>query len=193
MGYVAFDLEIMDGVDGVTKTWDDARNGRCGVSVLCLYDSDLDQYLMFDNNNLTDGLQYLRHADLIVGFNSREFDVPCLEGAAGQSLGFVPHCDMLQEVWGVLGKRRKGFKLADICERTLGITKNTSGDHAPDLYAAGRFAELHTYCLRDVQLTARLFEYIVDNGHIIDPVGDKLEVNIGRSFEARVSGSDETE
>ena len=193
MGYVAFDLEIMDAVDGVTKTWDDARNGRCGVSVLCLYDSDLDQYLMFDNNNLTDGLQYLRHADLIVGFNSREFDVPCLEGAAGQSLGFVPHCDMLQEIWGVLGKRRKGFKLADICERTLGITKNTSGDHAPDLYAAGRFAELHTYCLRDVQLTARLFEYIVDNGHIIDPVGDKLEVNIGRSFEARVSGSDETE
>jgi DEAD/DEAH box helicase domain-containing protein len=193
MGYVAFDLEIMDGVDGVTKTWDDARNGRCGVSVLCLYDSDLDQYLMFDNNNLTDGLQYLRHADLIVGFNSREFDVPCLEGAVGQSLGFVPHCDMLQEIWGVLGKRRKGFKLADICERTLGITKNTSGDHAPDLYAAGRFAELHTYCLRDVQLTARLFEYIVDNGHIIDPVGDKLEVNIGRSSEARVTGSDETE
>lgn len=193
MGYVAFDLEIMEGVDNVNRTWDDARNGRCGVSVLCLYDSDIDQYLLFDSTNLLDGLQYLRHSDLIVGFNSREFDVPCLEGATGESLGFVPHCDMLQEVWGVLGKRRKGFKLADICERTLGITKQSSGDLAPDLYSAGRLAELHTYCIRDVQLTAKLFDHIVEHGYILDPVGDKLEVQIGRTLEARFSGADEPE
>lgn len=192
MGYVAFDLEIMEEVDSVNRTWDDARNGRCGVSVLCLYDSDIDQYLFFDPSNLADGLQYLRHADLIVGFNSREFDVPCLEGAVGESLGFVPHCDMLQEIWGALGKRRKGFKLADICERTLGISKSSSGDLAPVLYSTGRFAELHTYCLRDVQLTAKLFDYIAEHGHIIDPVGDKLEVPIGRPLEARLTGADES-
>lgn len=191
MGYVAFDLEIAEEVDNVRKTWDDARRGLCGVSVLCLYDSDVDQFLLFDQDSLLEGLRYLRHADLIVGYNSREFDVPCLEGAAGEALGIVPHCDMLQEIWGSLGKRRKGFKLAEVCERTLGITKSKSGAMAPELYATGKFAELHTYCLRDVQLTAKLFDYIVDNSHIIDPVGDKLEVQIGRQLEAGLAESDE--
>lgn len=186
MGYTTFDLEIKEPVDGHQRTWADARSGRCGISVLCLYDSDMDQFSLYDDHNLSEGLDYLRNSDLIVGFNSREFDIPCLEGYLGESLGSVPHLDLLQQVWKALGRRQKGYKLDDICQRTLGLGKSGSGLFASDLYAAGRFAELHSYCLQDVNLTSKLFDSILTNGYIIDVNGNPMEVEIGRSLETGI-------
>lgn len=179
MGYVTFDLEIKEDVDGRIRSWADARAGRCGVSVLCLYDSDLDQYLFFDDHNLGEGVDYLRNADVLIGFNSKEFDLPCIEGYVGEPLGDIPHVDLLQQVWSALGRRQKGYKLDDICRRTLGVGKAGSGVFATTLWAEGRVAELYTYCLFDVALTTRLVDFILKNGYIIDVDGHELEVTLG--------------
>lgn len=192
MGYTAFDLEIEEAVDGVRRTWDDARAGRCGVSLLCLYDSDMDQYLFFDHHNLREGYEYLSNSELLVGFNSADFDLPCLAGALGlPPLPTVPHFDILRAVWQGLGKRRKGYKLAEICDRTLNTSKSGSGDFATTLFAESRFAELYTYCLRDVQLTSKLFDHIMSTGHIVDLDGNPLEVHNLGSVEAGQSATAE--
>lgn len=185
MGYTAFDLEIKESPVDNGRTWVDAREGRCGVSVLCCYDSDLDSYLFFDDHNLDEGMEYLRNSDLLVSFNGAEFDVPCLEGYTGSQLGLVPHYDILRSVWQGLGKRRKGYKLTEICERTLGVGKTSTGEFATQLWDEGRHAELYTYCLKDVQLTSRLFDFIVEKGYIVDLDGNPLEVHNIAESEAR--------
>jgi DEAD/DEAH box helicase domain-containing protein len=190
MGYTAFDLEIEEAVDGYRRTWEDARSGRCGVSLLCLYDSDMDQYLFFDQHTMREGFEYLSNSELLVGFNSVDFDLPCLAGSLGLPAPLtLPHFDILRSVWQSLGKRRKGYKLAEICERTLGISKSGSGDFATTLFAESRFAELYTYCLRDVQLTSALFNHIMSTGCIIDLDGNPLEVHKLGSVEAGKSAT----
>lgn len=186
MSYVAFDLEIKEPVDEKIRTWDDARSGRCGVSVLCCYESESGDYIFFDENSLEDGLDYLSYAPMLVGFNTVEFDLPCLEGAVGRTIQPRLHCDLLRLVWESLGKRQRGFKLADICARTLGSSKFPT-DPAPQLYAQKRFGDLYTYCLKDVQLTARLFDFILANGYIVDPLGERLEINLNGKFSSSSS------
>lgn len=176
MSFIAFDLEIKEHVDNVRRTWNDARLGKCGISVVCCWDSDDQRYLFFDEHNLGDCMDYLATADTLVGFNSLDFDLPVLQSVSGSVLPPVPHFDILQVVWQALGTRKKGYKLGEICQRTIGRSKLLSGDLAPDLYAEGRFAELYSYCLHDVMLTKELFEHIIRERSIIDVNGNPLEV-----------------
>lgn len=172
-GYVAFDLELERSPEG-EEGWDAARRGELGISVACLYDSELDLYRFYDRHNLSALVEDLELAPLVVGFNSIDFDMPCLSGVVGRTPMIKGHFDILQEIWTALSGRRKGYGLGPVCERTLGLSKIGNGTRAPELLAEGRIAELYSYCLHDVFLTRLLFEHIILEGFIIDPSGDKL-------------------
>lgn len=178
---ITFDLEIAREVEN--GDWTAARTGALGLSALCLYDTRTERYHVYDALTLDDAVRHLELADLVVGFNSREFDKPCIEGIIGRRLELGAHCDLLAEVWRRVG-RKKGYKLSQICERTLGLEKNGSGASAPQLYAEGRYAELFDYCLNDVHITRMLYNHIIDHKYIIDVDGFELPFEMNYELHA---------
>jgi len=60
------------------------------------------------------------------------------------------------------------FNLDAICRHTVGRGKSGHGADAPLLYQAGKFGELLEYNLNDVRITKKLYEFILENGYIVD-------------------------
>lgn len=174
MSYVVMDLELKETVNDNNGGWDAARRGERGIAVAGLYDSEEDWYSLYDESILGDLATHLESADTLVTFNGLEFDVPCLQGVLGRTLLLRGHYDLLQSIWSALPHKTRGYRLGEVARRTIGRDKLEAGSGAPQLWEAGRFAELHNYCLMDVHLTRKLFEFVLENGYIIDPSGNPL-------------------
>ncbi len=185
MRIIVWDLEVALPVED----WDAAREGKCGIASLALYDSELDGYFVYgpetgvDDSgrcfargpgSLGESLNHLNSGDLLVGFNSVEFDVPCVQAVVGPIV--KPHYDILRELKNVLTETdiQRHWGLDALCTRTLGEGKTGSGELAPELFAQGRFAELLNYNLNDVRLTRKLFEHVCEQGFVIGPDGTTI-------------------
>jgi DEAD/DEAH box helicase domain-containing protein len=177
MRIVCWDLEIAKPIPlkNGKPDWDYARAGDCGISCVVLYDSQTERYHLYDMHNLPECVAHLNSADLIVGYNSIEFDTSVLQNVSGSQLT-APQYDILSEIWRALGHYQKGYKLGDVCGRALNLEKSGSGESAPSLAAQGRWAELMDYCLNDVALTKALYNYVVDEGGILDVNGHMLKL-----------------
>lgn len=169
---LTFDLEIARPVSSAGG-WDAARRGDCGISVLCIKDSETNRYHLFDERTLDAGIDMLNGADLLVSFNGIDFDANVIFGVSGRYLT-VPHYDILREIWSALKGRKRGYKLDEVAQATIGMGKSGHGEYATTLFAEGRFAELHDYCIGDVHITAHLFDHIVDSGFIKGADGTEL-------------------
>lgn len=174
MRVCVFDIEIAKSIEEVEGGWAAARMGECGCSALVIYDSDSLRYHIYDEKTLKQGVDHLNAADLIVSFNGKAFDVPCLEAISGFAIN-ENHYDILDEIWQALGNKRfKGWGLGKVSFRTLGLAKTDTGEHAPELARQGRWGELFDYCLNDVHLTRMLFNIILAEGSVVDPDGNPL-------------------
>lgn len=60
------------------------------------------------------------------------------------------------------------FSLNGLAEGTLRMNKTGSGYGAPKLYAQEKYGDLLDYNLHDVRLTRKLFDFIRDNGFVVD-------------------------
>lgn len=165
--------------------WDALKRGEGGLSVIAVWDSVDDRTYLYDMHTLEALAHHLESADVVVGFNSREFDLKPLEGLLSRKLRLKTHVDILQLIWSALtarGQRRKGNTLDDVSKRTIGRGKTGDGAHAPELADAGRWAELFQYCMDDVDLTRELWQYILDNGGVIGPDGRFLPLTLPQSI-----------
>lgn len=154
--------------------WAALRNGEGGVSALAIYDSLMNWCYVYDDHSIKSAVMHLERADVVVGFASKTFDVPVIEGIIGRKLALNYHYDILEEAtraYALTGARRsKGdFTLDNVCKRTLGRGKIEHGSHAKALATEGRFGELFNYCLDDVHLTHDLFEFIREHNGIVRP------------------------
>lgn len=172
MHILVWDLEVAKDVQG---DWDAAKRGEKGVSSLVVYDNDTERYHLYDDYTFDTCAEHLNSADLLVGFNSVDFDTPCFQGYTGHDI-IVPQFDILQAIWQALGTHKGGYKLGQVCDRTLNLQKNNHGESAHKLYAEGRFGELFDYNLNDVYLTRKLFNHIVAFGTIVKPDGSALQL-----------------
>lgn len=134
------------------------------VSVACLYDSKTDSYLSFEEKELTRMEEMLKQADLIVGFNIRDFDMEVLAPYFVSSVKNFPVLDILVEFEKVRGHR---ISLQSVAQATLKMSKSGSGLDAIKLYADGKIEELKQYCTDDVKITREIYEYGLKNGKII--------------------------
>jgi hypothetical protein len=173
MHIIVWDLEIAKPIKN--NDWNAAKRGENGISSLVLYDNDTERYHLYDDYTLDACAEHLNSADLLVGFNSAEFDAPCFSGYTGIPLE-PPHYDILQAIWETLGTRKSGYKLGQLCERMFNEGKSGNGESAPRLYAEGRMGELFDYNLNDVYLTRKLFNHIVDTGEVLAPNGKPLKL-----------------
>jgi DEAD/DEAH box helicase domain-containing protein len=133
------------------------------VSVACIYDSKTDSYLAFEEKELSKLEEIMKQADLVIGFNIRDFDFEVLAPYFMTPMKNFPILDILVEFEKVRGHRAS---LQSIAQATLQTSKSGSGWDALTLYKEGRLEELKKYCFDDVRITKNVYEYGLKNGKI---------------------------
>ena len=170
-----WDLEIHDPITH-NGGWEAAKRGECGISALVISDSETGRFHIYDKHTLDEAIDHLNSADLCVGFNTNDFDEQVLFGVTGRYLQGQRY-DILQAIWKALPMREKGWKLDQVCQRTLEIGKNSNGAYATQLVAEEKWGTLFDYCLNDVHLVKLLYNHIVDFGNLTSPNGHKLALS----------------
>ncbi len=157
--FVVLDVETQKGFNEVDRK----KLHLLKISVACIYDSASDQYLAFEEKELPKIEDYLKKADLVIGFNIRDFDFEVLQPYMLTSLKSLPLLDILVEFEKVRGHR---ISLQSVAQATLNSSKSGSGLDAIEHFKEGRMEELKKYCIDDVRLTKDVYEYGLKHGKI---------------------------
>jgi DEAD/DEAH box helicase domain-containing protein len=156
-----FDLETQRSAAEVGG-WD--RADRMGLALGVVYDVERRCYRTYYEADVDRLLVDLLTADRVVGFNIDRFDLPVLGGLSDADLTRIATLDMLTEVKRVLGYR---LSLAHLCEVNLGESKSGDGMQSLVWWKQGRIDLIEQYCRKDVELTWRLFERGLEQGHLL--------------------------
>ncbi len=159
--YGVFDLETRRSAQEVGG-WHRAE--RMGISVAVIYDSRLDDYLVFRENEIGALVGHLRTLELVVGFNNKRFDNKVLSAYTDFDLSRLPTLDLLEVVRNRLGYR---LSLDRLAQHTLGTQKSADGLQALKWYKEGRLDLIIEYCRQDVKMTRDLFLFGLDQGYLL--------------------------
>ena len=140
------------------------RADRMKVSCAVLYDSSVNDYLTFMEDEVPRLVRYLEKFDRIVGFNIKRFDYKVLSGYTPFDFTRLPTLDILEEVHRHLGYRLSLNHLANV---TLGSEKSADGLQALRWWKKGKISELVAYCREDVRLTLNLFRYGYEQKYLL--------------------------
>ncbi len=157
--YVVLDLETQKGFHEVDRK----KLHLLKVSVACIYDSKTDSYQAFEEKEMLKLEEILKQADLIVGFNIRDFDMEVLAPYLMTPVKNLPLLDIMVEIEKVRGHR---VSLQSVAQATLQSSKSGSGWDAIRLFKEGRMEELKKYCLDDVRITKDIYEYGLKTGKV---------------------------
>ncbi|WP_449244704.1 DEAD/DEAH box helicase [Desulfobacca acetoxidans] len=141
-----------------------SRCSRMRLSVAVLADLSQERYEIFYEPQVDNLCRRLQEAELVVGFNLKRFDYRVLQPYTDIDLFGLPTLDIFEEMQTLLGHR---LSLGHLAEKTLGAAKSGDGLLALKLFKEGRLEELVAYCRRDVELTARLFEFGAHRGYLL--------------------------
>jgi len=156
-----FDLETQRSADEVGG-WGNIHLMRLAVGVL--YDSLEEKYFNFYEKDVDNLIEYLKKADLVVGFNIKRFDYRVLMGYSDEDFDQIPTFDILQDVQRRLGHR---LKLDSLARSTLKVAKTADGLQSIEWFKQGEIDKVRDYCQRDVEITRDLFQFGVRNGYLL--------------------------
>jgi DEAD/DEAH box helicase domain-containing protein len=156
-----FDLETKYSAEEVGG-WD--RAYKMGISVGVVYDSILEGYVTYLENEIDKLVSHLQSLELVVGFNNKRFDNRVLSAYTDIDLSVLPTLDLLEEVTNQLGYR---LSLNSIAEHTLGLSKGGDGLQALQWYRQGEIQKLCQYCKKDVEITKDLLLFALENGFLL--------------------------
>ncbi len=159
MNVVVFDIETKNIFQDVGKN----DPSLLDISVVGVYDSATDKYRCFLEEEFKEMWPIFEHADIIVGYNSEHFDLPLLNKYYHGDLTKIKHLDILKEIRTVFGRR---MKLDHIAEATLGTKKSGHGLQAITWWKNGDLVNLKKYCIDDVKITKKIFEYALKNNKL---------------------------
>jgi DEAD/DEAH box helicase domain-containing protein len=157
MRVVTFDIE--------TANWLSEGSGMAdlNIAIACIHDSETDSYSSYLESELPKLWPILERTDMLVGYNSDHFDVPLLNKYYPGDLTKIKSLDLMVEVQKVLGRR---LRLDAISEGTLGIKKSGSGSQSLQWWRAGEIDKVRQYCLKDVEITKRIYDYALQKGGV---------------------------
>lgn len=156
MRKITFDIETKN-------TFQDVGSSEAvdlDISLLCLHDSETNEYHTFMHDELDKLWPLLEKADMLIGYNSDHFDIPLLNKYYNGDLTSIKSLDILKEIKNSTGRR---FKLDSIAEATLGINKSGNGLDAIKWWNSGEIEKIKKYCLDDVRITKEVYEYALKN------------------------------
>lgn len=116
-------------------------------------------------------------ADVIIGFNSINFDMEVLRSLYPGKVDDLPQLDLMVRFKETTGHR---ISLDSLAKETLGRGKTGHGLDAIKFYKEGRLRELASYCLADVEITRDLYDWGRTKGKL------KFKNKWNRSIEAAV-------
>ncbi len=157
--FIVLDVETQKGFNEVDRK----KLYLLKVSVVCIYDSLTQEYTAFEEKEMLKLEEILKQADLIIGFNIRDFDMEVLAPYLLTPVKNLPVLDLLVEFEKVRGHR---ISLNSVAGATLNVSKSGSGFDALKLFADGRMDELKKYCIDDVRITKDIYEYGIQHGMI---------------------------
>ncbi len=171
---VYFDVETQRSADEVGG-WD--HIGRMGLSVGVTYSTARGDYKIYGESQVSDLINELQRADLVVGFNNLRFDYEVLHAYTPLDLRQIPTLDMLVDLQDKLQHR---LSLDAIATATFGLEKTAEGMQAIRWFKEGKLLEIAEYCCYDVKLTKLVHEYGVQNRrlHYHNRFGKKLTVPV---------------
>jgi len=159
--FAVFDLETQLSAQEVGG-WHNARKMRVSVGVV--YDSALDDFLVFKENQIDALIEALAQADLVVGFNVNRFDYEVLRGYGDFNFSSLNTLDLLDHIRERIGVR---LSLDTLAQATLNAGKTADGLMALTWWKQGRLEDITRYCRADVALTRDLYLYGRENGYLL--------------------------
>ncbi len=173
-GRLVFDLETQR-LAAEVGGWGNIRDLRLALAVT--WDLDKDVWRTYFEEEVQDLLADLLAAPLVIGFNHRRFDLEVLRPYTPLDLKAVKCLDMLDVL-----KSRLGFRLslASLAEANFGEAKLADGVQSVQWFREGRFDLIETYCKKDVELTGRLYQRGLDEGHLLfrSKTGELLRIQV---------------
>ncbi|MCW1892009.1 MAG: ribonuclease H-like domain-containing protein [Candidatus Uhrbacteria bacterium] len=133
------------------------------VSLVGVYFYETDTFEAFLEEDLPKLWPRFERADRIIGYNSDNFDFPCLQRYYPGELAKLPSLDLLVEIQKRLGFR---IKLDDVAHATLGMGKTGHGLQAVEFWKKGEIEKLKDYCLQDVRVTRDVYEYALEHKEV---------------------------
>ena len=156
---VFFDLETQKLAQDVGG-WKNIRRMQLSVGVV---HTEAHGFLTFTEETVSDLINLLKTADLVVGFNHLRFDYEVLRAYTNENLEALPNLDILADVEASLGFR---LSLDHLAQYTLGKNKSAAGTDAVKWFREGRMDLLEQYCRDDVAITRDLYLFGVGNGFL---------------------------
>ncbi len=156
MRKIVFDIETKNTFQDVGKM----DPTLLDLSLIGVYDSETNKYTSYLEGELNQLWPIVEKADILIGYNSDHFDIPILNKYYPGDLTRIKSLDLMKEVQNVLGRR---LKLDHIAEGTLGINKSGHGLQAITWWKQGEIDKIKEYCLDDVKITKKLYEYALKN------------------------------
>ncbi len=133
------------------------------VSVVGIYLLVEDQYMIFEEKEISKLEEILNGAGLIIGFNLNRFDLPVLQPYLSIPVSQFPTLDIMQEIAKMVGHR---VSLQSVAQATLKESKSGHGLEAIRFFRQGEMDKLKKYCLDDVRLTKEIYEYGLKHGQL---------------------------
>lgn len=159
--YGVLDVETRRSAEEVGG-WGNAR--RMGVSIAVLYDSGLDDFVSYRQEDLPELARALSVLDLVVGFNIKRFDYQVLGGVCDFPFRGLPTLDILEKIHERLGYR---LSLDGLASATLSAKKSASGLQALAWWKEGRLDLIEEYCRRDVAITRDLYLFGREHSYLL--------------------------
>jgi DEAD/DEAH box helicase domain-containing protein len=159
MRKVVFDIETQNTFQEVGSNDVTALD----ISVVCVHDSETDEYSSFTLENIHTLWPILEKTDLLIGYNSNHFDLPLLNKYYQGDLTHIRSLDILEEIRNASGKR---FRLDQIAEATIGTNKSGHGLQAVTWWKQGEIEKIIRYCLDDVRITKEVYDFAVKKGFL---------------------------
>jgi len=161
MDTLVFDIETQNFFTDPDVGWDNFAALK--ISVVGVYSYEKDAYLCFEEHEMERLAELFRVSGRIVGFSMNRYDIPVLQnyfqsknGTRDVDLWKKNRVDLLEEIEIATGKR---ISLSRLAAANIGESKEYHGAEAIEFYKNGEIAKLKKYCLKDVELTKKLYDH----------------------------------
>ncbi|MCC2630246.1 MAG: box helicase protein box helicase protein [Candidatus Paceibacter sp.] len=159
MRKIVFDIETRNIFQDVGKN----DPTLLDISLVGVWDSETNKYTSYLQEELSQLWPIIEKADMLIGYNSDHFDIPLLNKYYPGDLTQIKSLDLMKEVQKSLGRR---LKLDHIAEGTLGINKSGHGLQAITWWKTGEIDKIRQYCLDDVKITKKVYDFALKNGKV---------------------------
>jgi DEAD/DEAH box helicase domain-containing protein len=134
-----------------------------GLGVAVTYDTQDGRYRVYTAETVDDLLASLCLADLVIGFNLRDFDYQVLQPYTTASLAALPTLAILDKVQEEVGYR---LSFSHLVQETLGIDRPDESLQTLQWFRQGERNRIVQYCQRDITHLRALVRHGAHTGHV---------------------------